>query len=67
MATKQNEPAENHGVSKLQIAVGAASLFLFIVGLKRSFQVDDAKSNGIAAPPRPAQSGARRAAQNAAK
>ncbi len=29
------------GVSKLQLAVGAASLFLFIVGLKRTFQVED--------------------------
>jgi hypothetical protein len=29
------------GVSKVKLAVGAASLFLFIVGLKRSFRMDE--------------------------
>jgi hypothetical protein len=27
----------------MQLAVGAASLFLFIVGLKRTFRVEDAR------------------------
>jgi len=29
------------GVSKVKLAIGAASLFLFIVGLKRSFRLDE--------------------------
>ncbi len=29
------------GVSKVKLAIGAASLFLFIVGVKRSFRMDD--------------------------
>jgi hypothetical protein len=28
-------------VSKVQLAFGAASLFLFLVGVKRSFRMDD--------------------------
>lgn len=40
---KQNPPLDSKpGVSKVKLAVGAASLFLFIVGLKRSFRMDDA-------------------------
>ena len=35
--------SEKPGVSKLKLAVGAASLFLFIVGLKRTFSVEDAQ------------------------
>lgn len=61
----QNVPRRDPdpGVSKLKLAVGAASLFLFIVGLKRTFHMDDARG-GIevsddpadepAAPERPA-------------
>jgi hypothetical protein len=29
------------GVSKVKLALGAASLFLFIVGVKRTFRSDD--------------------------
>lgn len=32
------------GISKLKLALGAASLFLFIVGLKRTFKVEAAAS-----------------------
>jgi hypothetical protein len=35
------EKAQDGGVSKLKLALGAASLFLFVVGLKRSFRKDD--------------------------
>lgn len=28
------------GISKLKLAVGAASLFLFIIGVKRTFQME---------------------------
>jgi hypothetical protein len=31
---------EEPGVSKVKLALGAASLFLFIVGIKRSFRSD---------------------------
>lgn len=42
MASKQQEAEqEKRGVSKVQMAIGAASLFLFIVGLKRSFRVEE--------------------------
>ena len=68
MATKQTQSEEKPGVSKLQLAVGAASLFLFIVGLKRTFQVEEAKGNGTpAAPARPAPAERRRAGTNAMK
>ena len=55
MATKQMQSEDKPGVSKIQLAVGAASLFLFIVGLKRSFQVDESKpGSATVTPPAPA-------------
>ena len=41
------------GISKVKLALGAASLFFFLVGLKRSFRNDDGTeilSNGDVAP-----------------
>ena len=35
-------------MSTVQLAVGAASLFLFIVGLKRTFRVEEARGTGAA-------------------
>ena len=46
MATKQTAGDEKSKVSTVQLAVGAASLFLFIVGLKRTFRVDEAREAG---------------------
>lgn len=43
MAAKQTQEQEKQGVSKVKIVVGAASLFLFIVGLKRTFRMDEAQ------------------------
>lgn len=37
------EKVKDEGVSKVKIALGAASLFLFLVGLKRSFRTDEGK------------------------
>jgi hypothetical protein len=37
------EQEKEPGMSKLALALGAASLFLFVVGLKRSFRTDDGK------------------------
>lgn len=36
---QQNEPKQ--GISKVKLAIGAASLFLFIVGIKRTFKVEE--------------------------
>lgn len=33
---------QRKGVSKVKLAIGAASLFLFIVGMKRTFRMDEA-------------------------
>jgi hypothetical protein len=35
------EEAKDVGISKVRIALGAASLFLFLVGVKRSFKTDE--------------------------
>lgn len=68
MATKQTKSEDKPGVSKLQLAVGAASLFLFIVGLKRTFQVDEVKPGGApATPARPAPVERRATGTNAMK
>jgi hypothetical protein len=37
---------EKPGISKLKLAIGAASLFLFLVGLKRTFRADDGSELG---------------------
>ena len=39
---KPGEP----GISKLKLALGAASLFLFIIGVKRTFQMERAEGAG---------------------
>jgi hypothetical protein len=49
MSEKQKESAKKPGISNLKLAIGAASLFLFIVGVKRSFKLDD----GAAEKPEP--------------
>ena len=48
MATRKAESEEKTGVSKVQLALGAASLFLFIVGLKRTFQVEEHRAGRAA-------------------
>lgn len=50
MATKQTQADEKSNVSTMQLAVGAASLFLFIVGLKRTFRVEEARGDRPAEP-----------------
>ena len=39
------EKAGDKGISKVKLAVGAASLFLFIIGVKRTFQMDQQESS----------------------
>lgn len=41
MSEKQEQSGKPRGRSNLKLAIGAASLFLFIVGVKRSFKLDD--------------------------
>ena len=38
---RKDPEKENGGVSKVKIALGAASLFFFLVGLKRSFRTEE--------------------------
>lgn len=38
---KNPDPTKKEGVSKVKIALGAASLFLFIVGVKRTFRTEE--------------------------
>jgi hypothetical protein len=53
------QPIRETGMSKLKLAMSVAGLFLFIVGLKRTFEMDD--QEGIH-PPRaaPAEGGGRK-------
>jgi hypothetical protein len=48
MATEQTQADDKGKVSTVKLAVGAASLFLFIVGLKRTFRVDEARGTRAA-------------------
>jgi hypothetical protein len=48
MSEKQNETGSGQKISTLKLAIGAASLFLFIVGVKRSFKLDEAQADGAA-------------------
>lgn len=42
MKTEGSAPAEG-GISKVKLALGAASLFFFVIGVKRSFRTDDGR------------------------
>ena len=56
MATKgKDQAAGTGGVSKMQLAVGAASLFLFIVGLKRTFRVEEESGGRTSEDQQPAE------------
>lgn len=50
---KNKRPGKDAGMSKVKLAVGAASLFLFIIGVKRTFQME-----GAGEPPNQAEPGA---------
>lgn len=40
MTKTESEKPADQGISKVKLAIGAASLFLFIIGVKRTFQMD---------------------------
>lgn len=40
MSKGEARKGEDQGVSKVKLAIGAASLFLFIIGVKRTFRMD---------------------------
>lgn len=48
MSEKKKETGSGQTISTLKLAIGAASLFLFIVGVKRSFKLDEAQADGAA-------------------
>lgn len=59
MSTEQNEQSKG-GISKVKLAIGAASLFLFIVGIKRTFKADESPTSvrfGDEAPPEDSPAG----------
>lgn len=43
MSDSKRAAEQKPGISKVKLAVGAASLFLFIVGLKKTFRDVDAQ------------------------
>lgn len=40
MSKQDKHSEENQPISKMKLALGAASLFLFIIGVKRNFKMD---------------------------
>lgn len=48
--SKNSKAGKKEGVSKVKIAIGAASLFLFIVGVKRTFRTEEVEER-----PRPSE------------
>jgi hypothetical protein len=43
MSEQEGDKRADQGISKVKLAIGAASLFLFIIGVKRTFQMDQAE------------------------
>jgi hypothetical protein len=52
-------PDATEPVSKVKLALGAASLFLFIVGVKRSYDAGDDRSREEEHPEQPVKEGKR--------
>lgn len=53
MTKPEDQSGENQPVSKVKLAIGAASLFLFIIGVKRTFKMENAAE--VAEPTRATQ------------
>ena len=60
MTKKDPEQPEDRGISKLKLAIGAASLFLFIIGVKRTFRMDPDEPRQPAPPPTGPRRGSRK-------
>ena len=76
MTEKKKRGGKDGRVSKVKLAVGAASLFLFIIGVKRTFQMDEVEEpskagDGASGPAsgerKPGGDSARRAAPRATR
>lgn len=67
MTDKKKRNGKDGGVSKVKLAVGAASLFLFIIGVKRTYQMDEAQEAGEGGSGGKAAEGVRRKAPRAAR
>ena len=52
MSKAEKGKTDDQGISKVKLAIGAASLFLFIIGVKRTFRMDQHQP---AAPEQPAE------------
>lgn len=48
MISEEQGRAEHGGISKVKLAIGAASLFLFIVGVKRTYHSGEGESATVA-------------------
>lgn len=53
MSKPDAEKTADQGISKVKLALGAASLFLFIIGVKRTFRMDAPETPDAAPPPQP--------------
>lgn len=51
MTRTESEKPADQGISKVKLALGAASLFLFIIGVKRTFQMDQNQETAPEPPP----------------
>lgn len=60
MTKTDPEKPGDRGISKLKLAIGAASLFLFIIGVKRTFQMEQEDAPPPPQPPAPPQRERRR-------
>lgn len=48
MRADERESGEKGGISKVKLAIGAASLFLFIVGVKRTYHSGESGAKPVA-------------------
>ncbi len=53
MPEREHDERKKRGVSKTGLVLGAAGLFLFIVGVKKTFQVNDEPPPAPEPPPPP--------------
>jgi hypothetical protein len=60
MTKKDPEKSDDRGISKLKLAIGAASLFLFIIGVKRTFQMEQEEPRPPLQPPPTPRRGSRK-------
>ncbi|HEX6071160.1 MAG TPA: hypothetical protein VFZ18_15090 [Longimicrobiaceae bacterium] len=60
MTKKDPEQSGDRGISKVKLAIGAASLFLFIIGVKRTFRMEQEEPGQPPQPPATPRRGSRK-------